>query len=79
MNRISAQLSGLEISHISNEFMEVTVLKSHSLRFFYDADTLRVRHVEVPSLLVTACCTLCLQMLTSLYSFRRTILLQTTS
>lgn len=49
MIRISSQISGIAISHISNEFMEVTVLKSHSLRFFYDADSLRVRHVEVQS------------------------------
>ncbi|KAF1336339.1 hypothetical protein FI667_g134, partial [Globisporangium splendens] len=47
MKRISAQISGLEISHISNEFMEVNVLKTHSMRFFYDSDSLRVRHVEL--------------------------------
>ncbi|TYZ63193.1 hypothetical protein PybrP1_012942 [[Pythium] brassicae (nom. inval.)] len=47
MLRISSQLSDIAISHISSEFMEVTVLKSHSLRFFYDSETLRIRHVEV--------------------------------
>lgn len=47
MIRITSQLSDVAVSHISNEFMEVTVRKSHSLRFFYDAETLRVRHVEV--------------------------------
>lgn len=47
MLRISSQLADIVISHISSEFMEVTVRQSHSLRFFYDADTLRVRHVEV--------------------------------
>lgn len=50
MLRISSQLADVAIHHISNEFMEVTVLKSHSLRFFYDSETLRVRHVEVRGL-----------------------------
>ncbi|GLE04248.1 hypothetical protein PINS_up013159 [Pythium insidiosum] len=47
MNELLARLSGIDIVQITDEYMELRVLSSHSMRLFFDAHTTRLQRVEL--------------------------------
>jgi hypothetical protein len=47
MNQLLASLTGIDITQITNEFMELCLLQSHTLRLFFDPQSTKLSRVEV--------------------------------
>ena len=51
---IQESISGLEITKIADDYLEVRVLKSHVVRLFCDSETTRLLRVQVSAMLRSA-------------------------
>ncbi|POM72535.1 Hypothetical protein PHPALM_10733 [Phytophthora palmivora] len=52
---IQKSLSGLEIAKVADDYIEVRVLKSHSVRLFCDPETTRLQRVQVSGYTCCGC------------------------
>lgn len=55
---IQESLSGLEITKVADDYLEVRVLKSHLVRLFCDPETTRLQRVQVSGMLNFSCLTI---------------------
>lgn len=49
LSEVLTSISGIAITRVTQTFMEVCLLDKHSIRLFYDTETMHLRHVEVSS------------------------------
>jgi hypothetical protein len=56
---IQESLSGMEITKVADDYLEVRVLKSRSLRLFCDPETTRLQRVQVGVVGSTCCWSRC--------------------